>query len=109
MSHHRRPRPSTTATHPSGRHGAARRPFGDPIAFEDDHARFIPPPLTNRVNLTLPLAAIMPTDWIIQAGKIVFHTVGDTGGIHGIEVQEAVADRMEQQVNAAANAEKPAF
>jgi hypothetical protein len=106
--HHHHPAPAT-GSHPSGRAAKARRPFGDPVAYEKGHPVFIPPPFTNRVNLNLPLQAVMADDWIQKAGKIVFHALGDTGGIHGTDVEEAVAHQMEAQVEAAAEAEKPAF
>jgi hypothetical protein len=71
---------------------------------------FEPPPFTNRVNLNLPLHVVMPDDAIVAAGKMVFHAVGDTGGVNdGAIVQTAVAHQMEAQVDAAADAEKPAF
>src|SRR5208283_924769 len=109
MSHPRLPRPVATASHPSNRGGSVRRPFGDPIAFAQASPRFIAPPFTNRVNLDLPLEAVMPVDWIQQAKQIVFHTVGDTGGVNGREAQDAVSERMEAQVEAAADTAKPAF
>jgi 3',5'-cyclic AMP phosphodiesterase CpdA len=109
MAIHRLPRQPVQPTHPGGRGGSVRRPFGDPIAYPAQNPRFIPPPLTNHVNLILPLEAVMPTDWIVQSGHVVFHTVGDTGGIHGTETQIAVAERMESQVSAVPDAEKPAF
>jgi hypothetical protein len=41
---------------------------------------------------------------------MVFHAVGDTGGVNdGAIVQTAVAHQMEAQVDAAADPEKPAF
>src|SRR6516225_9356492 len=109
MAVHRLPRQPAPPTHPGGRAGSVRRPFGDPIAYPDQNPRFISPPLTNHVNLALPLEAIMPVDWIVQAGRLVFHTVGDTGGVHGTEVQTALAEHMESQVTAATDGDKPAF
>ena len=47
---------------------------------------------------------------IQQHGRLVFHTVGDTGNAsHGAEAQEAVAFHMEQQVHAAQASHRPAF
>jgi len=86
-----------------------RRTFDDPIAYRKPQPQFIPLPNTNRVNLNLPLQAVMADDWIVQAGKLVFHAVGDTGGIHGTDVQEAIAQQLEQQVEGAAASQKPAF
>jgi hypothetical protein len=100
----------TTTTHPSGRAAKQRRAFGDPVAAPVANPAYEAPPLTNRVNLNLPLHVIMPDDWITKAGQIVFHTVGDTGGINdGAVVQTAIAEQMEAQVEAAGDAEKPAF
>jgi hypothetical protein len=101
--------PNPHSHHPSGRAPKMRRDFGDPVALPKEFPDFVPPPFTNRVNLNLPLHAVMPDDWIINAGRIVFHAVGDTGGIHGTEVQEAIAQQMELQVESAPVPEKPAF
>jgi hypothetical protein len=104
-SHHHAPRP-----HPSGRAAKPRREFGDPVAAPKQFPDFIPAPLTNNTNLVLPLHAVMPDDWIVNAGKLVFHMVGDTGGIHDASVvQDQVAGVMEDQVTAAASDAVPAF
>jgi hypothetical protein len=100
---------STVLEAPWGRNAKQQRPFGDPIAFPKDHPAFVDPPLTNKTNLVLPLHAVMPDDWINNAGKLVCHMVGDTGGIHGTDVQEAIAAAMEEQVAAAKPEVKPAF
>src|ERR1700694_1090579 len=45
-----------------------------------------------------------------DGGKLVFHCVGDTGGVHGDDIQMNVANAMEAQIkSAAADADKPAF
>lgn len=74
--------------------------------------RFIPIPVPQPVNSTLPLTAILGSDHVnaIQAtGQIVFHTVGDTGGIHGTVAQDAVAEAMEAQFTSASADSVPAF
>ncbi len=74
--------------------------------------RFIPIPVPQPVNCTLPLTAILGSDHVnaIQATrKIVFHTVGDTGGIHGTVAQDAVAEAMEAQFTSASADSVPAF
>jgi hypothetical protein len=74
--------------------------------------RFIPIPVPQPVNTTLPLSAILGSDrvnTIQQSGQIVFHSVGDTGGIHGPEAQEAVAAAMEAQFTSASASAAPAF
>jgi hypothetical protein len=74
--------------------------------------RFIPIPVPQPVNCTLPLTAILGSEKVkvIQdSGQIVFHTVGDTGGYNGTDTQEAVAGAMEAQFTAAAANAVPAF
>src|SRR5262249_10383418 len=73
--------------------------------------RFEKPPLTNNVNLALPLRIIVP-DVVEQAqrdGTVVFHAIGDSGGVHGDDVQQAIAEAMEAQFQSADEAPKPAF
>ncbi len=91
------------------RHPKPRREFGDPVAPFKDSPRFIPPPFTNLQELKLPLHAVMPEDTIRATGRIVFHTVGDTGGVFGTEVKEAISAQMEAQVTAVDEASNPAF
>src|ERR1044071_1561874 len=70
-----------------------RRDFGNPIEYAKQNPHFTPPPLTNLTNLNLPLDIVLPTvdQEVQQAGKLVFHTVGDTGGINdGSVIQTAV-------------------
>ncbi|HYM21362.1 MAG TPA: metallophosphoesterase [Candidatus Kapabacteria bacterium] len=91
-----------------------RRAFGDPVSAPKPNQRFIPIPPTFKKpsDLVFPLSNVVPSSVITkikQAGKIVFHTVGDTGGINGGEIQTAIADQMEKQVAAAADSDKPAF
>src|SRR5271166_1506168 len=97
----------------SSRFNKTRRPFGDPTAETKGTPRFIPPPFTNLQNLVLPLDIVLrkPEEEkrIGNAGKLVFHCVGDTGGIHGTEAQEAVAHAMEAQIQSAAATDRPAF
>jgi hypothetical protein len=98
--------PSSNAPHFS----KPRRPFLEPIAAPKNNPRFEKPPMTNNVNLILPLHAIVPdvAHQAQQAGRLVFHVIGDSGGIHGDETQIAVAEAMEQQLAAAAP-NKPGF
>jgi len=74
------------------------------------HPAFIPPPLTNYVNLNLPLDIILPgiDDEVSKDGQLVFHTVGDTGGINGTEIQDAIAGAMQAQIDESRNAKKNA-
>jgi hypothetical protein len=97
----------------SSRFNKTRRPFGDPVAAIKGTPRFIPPPFTNLQNLVLPLEVVLrnPNEEkrIADAGKLVFHCLGDTGGIHGTETQEAIAHVMETQIQSAAAPDRPCF
>jgi hypothetical protein len=59
--------------------------------------------------LILPLNVVLPDEAQAaeHAGVLVFDTVGDTGGVHGDDVQKAVADAMEAQRAAAVGAKSP--
>ena len=97
----------------SSRFNKTRRPFGDPVAETKSTPRFLPPPFTNLQNLVLPLDVVLrnPDEEkrIKGAGKLVFHCVGDTGGIYGTAAQEAVAHAMETQIQSAEAPDRPAF
>ena len=92
-----------------------KRGSNEPVSPPAHSPAFIPPPLTNNVNLNLPLDIILPgvDAKIAQAEAMVFHAVGDTGGIKGTEVQEGLAAVMVQQIeDSRANkqsAEEPLF
>jgi hypothetical protein len=108
------PRPGQHTPVNSPRFNKPRRPFGDPVASPKTKPRFIPPPLTNFTNLNLPLDIVIrdPAEMkrIADAGKLIFHCVGDTGGIYGEETQDAIAHAMEDQIqNAASPPDRPAF
>ncbi|HEY0756924.1 MAG TPA: metallophosphoesterase [Ktedonobacteraceae bacterium] len=77
-----------------------RPTFRTPVQRPKTVPRFIPIPVPQPANCTLPLSAILSVEQmqaIGQAKKIVFHSVGDTGGINGTAVQDAVAESMESQ------------
>ncbi len=101
------PNPSSGAP----RFSKQRRPFLEPIAYPKEYPHFEKPPLTNNVNLTLPLRAVLPedADRAEAEGRLVFHLSGDTGSIHGDNSQVAIAEAMEQQVKSATDAKRPAF
>src|SRR5215475_5630942 len=69
-----------------------RRPYLEPISDAKNNPHFEKPPLTNNVNLTLPLRVVIPaeTQAAANAKKLVFHVIGDSGGIHGDDIQGAV-------------------
>jgi len=91
--------------------GKVRRGVGDPVAVLKDPTRFIPvlqaPPALLKVPFSLfdPAASAAAT----AAGKLVFHCVGDTGGIHGTATEEAIAVGMEQQITQAAAGDAASF
>ncbi len=98
-----------------GFHGAAfakqPRGLGDPISPASDNPHFEALPPFTATNLTLPLGTILPGVGaeIENAGRLVFHALGDTGGIHGTETEIAVATAMQDQIVAAAGDSKPRF
>jgi hypothetical protein len=59
----------------------------------------------------LPLRVVIPrvAEQAQKDGTLVFHAIGDSGGVHGDDVQQAIADAMEAQIESAAVAAKPAF
>jgi hypothetical protein len=103
--------PNPTPPRDANRFAKTRRPFLDPISFPKNNPHFEAPPATNNVNLTLPLRVIIPDAAAAaqQAGKLLFHVIGDSGGIHGDDVQGKVAEAMEGQIKSAQGADKPAF
>jgi calcineurin-like phosphoesterase family protein len=98
-------------THRSNRFAKARRPFLEPISFPKNNPHFEKPPLIEKVNQTLPLRVVDPeaAKTATDAGKLVFHAIGDSGGIHGDDIQSAVAEAMEGQIKHASPADRPAF
>lgn len=91
--------------------GKVRRPVGDPVAALKGMTRFIPVPQAAPSLLAVPFSVFDPAaaKAAEDAGKLVFHCVGDTGGIHGTATQEAIAVAMEEQITAAAADAVPAF
>jgi hypothetical protein len=101
--------PNETPT--ANRFAKTRLPLLDPISIAKNNPHFEKPPITNNVNLTLPLRVIIPevAAAATEAGKLVFHVIGDSGGIHGDDVQVAVAEAMESQIKSAGGPDRPAF
>jgi hypothetical protein len=91
--------------------GKTRRPVGDPVAAPKEPLRFEPPPPPVTVNFHLPFEVIVPDAAARAAAekKLVFHCLGDTGGIHGDSTQIAIAEAMETQITQAGEADRPAF
>src|SRR5208283_3448910 len=92
---------------------AVTRAFGDPDLTPDNFSSFskqeiaadtaakgiaqLEPIPAARSTKPMDLAQVIgaaAAQKIQNAGKIVFHTVGDTGGIHSPQFQFAVADAM---------------
>src|SRR5262249_16555626 len=73
--------------------------------------RFEPIPRSAPSVLSVPLSVFEPdaSAAALRAGKLVFHCVGDTGGINGTATQEAIAEAMEHQLQKAPADERPAF
>ncbi len=89
--------------------GKVKRPFGDPVAVPKQYPRFVPPPVTNFTNLSLALDVILPDEAKAaqDAEALAFHSVGDTGGIHGDDVEKAIADVMDAQIGGVPSAKQP--
>ena len=91
---------SGASVHPGTRFGKSRRLPGDPVSAPKAYPRFIPPPSTNLTNLELSMDVVLPAQ-AKEAGDaqcLVFHTLGDVGGIHGDEIQKAISDAMTHQI-----------
>jgi hypothetical protein len=91
--------------------GKVRRSVGDPVAAPKEPLRFIPAPPPTTTSLHMGLEVILPhiATQVTADKKLVFHCVGDTGGIHGDTVQTAIAEAMEAQMKAAGSTGVPAF
>jgi hypothetical protein len=91
--------------------GKTRRPVGDPVAGLKQNTRFIPVPETPPALLKVPFSLFDPaaSAAATAAGKLVFHCVGDTGGVHGTATEEAIAEGMEQQITVAAEGSAASF
>ena len=91
--------------------GKPRQPHGEPIAPLKDVTRFEPIPKPVPGVLCAPFSVFDPaaSQMAENAGKLVFHAVGDVGGVNGTATEEAVATAMEEQLNSASDADRPAF
>lgn len=91
--------------------GKPRRPVGDPVAPLKEITRFEPIPHPAPQQLAAPLSIFDPASSHAaqEAGELVFHCAGDTGGIHGTDIQEAIAVAMEGQIHEAPEKSKPRF
>jgi Calcineurin-like phosphoesterase len=91
--------------------GKMRRPVGDPVSPLKQSTRFISVPETPPALLKVPFSLFDPaaSAAATAAGKLVFHCVGDTGGIHGTATEEAIATGMEQQIPTAGAGDAASF
>jgi hypothetical protein len=91
--------------------GKPRRMTGDPVSGLKQNTRFIPVPQAAPALLKVPFSLFDPSASAAAtaAGKLVFHCVGDTGGINGTATEEAIALGMEQQISAAASGDAASF
>jgi len=87
------------------------RDLGNPVSPTSDDPRFQPLPPFTGTSLTLPLEAILPgvTNATREAGRLVFHALGDTGGVHGTDTQNAIAAAMQNQIATAGVGSRPKF
>ena len=109
--HRQKPVPAP-AVRGSNRIGKQHRAFGDPVAFLKTSPKFEAVPFAAPVgDLVLSLDTVLPgvSAGVKKAKTLVFHTVGDTGGVNGTEAQDAVAKQMEQQVQNPGVDGSPAF
>ena len=90
--------------------GKPRRADGDPVAALKDMTRFEPIPGSAPQQLATSFDVFNPaaSDAAQKAGKLVFHCVGDVGGVNGTATQDAIAAAMEDQLKAKGNG-KPSF
>src|SRR5260370_6697397 len=96
--------------HPRKPIGKTPRPPGDPVAPPKLYPRFVPAPTTGLNNLSLAWDGVLHDEAKAAEndGVLVFHSVGDTGGIHGDDVEKAISDAMDKQISDALAAHKPA-
>jgi predicted phosphodiesterase len=88
-----------------------KRAENDPVSPPPAHPAFIPLPPRPAGDLTLDLETVLPgiNEHVKTYGKLVFHTVGDTGGIHGTDTQDRIAAAMQHQIENSGPDERPAF
>ena len=113
VTFHHRQKPVPAPTHKgSNRIGKQHPPFGEPVAFLKSTPKFEAIPFAvPQGDLVLSLSTLSKgvSDGVEAAGTMVFHSVGDTGGVNGTEAQDAIAKEMEQQINSPGAKGSPAF
>jgi predicted phosphodiesterase len=88
-----------------------RRTTGVAVSPPAPNPRFIAAPKLPSGSLSLNLSAVLPNavQTATAAGKIVFHSFGDSGGVYGTQAQDAVSQALEDQINAADPQSVPQF
>lgn len=73
---------------------------GNAVAHEPAHQIFYDPPKLPVGDLVKALSSVLPSIGATAAKnkKLVFHMLGDTGGVYGTEAQDAVAAAMVKQL-----------
>jgi hypothetical protein len=91
--------------------GKQRRPTGDPVADLKEMTRFEPIPHPPPQRLSVPLNVFDPaaSQAAEEANQLVFHCVGDVGGVNGTATEEAIAAAMEDQTSGSTKSDRPAF
>jgi Calcineurin-like phosphoesterase len=110
-AHHHRPAPIAPRLTRQHAVGKKRREPGNPVAELKDTARFEPIPRPAPQQLAVPFSVFDPgASQAAEDNKhLVFHCVGDVGGVNGTATQEAIATAMEEQITGAADKDRPAF
>src|SRR5271166_2156551 len=92
--------------------GKAQSHFGvQPLSsFADTHFEPLPTPL-GEAPYHFDLQTVAPDIAAVarKYGKLVFHTVGDTGGIKNADYQDAVATQMKTDLNVQPESDQPRF
>ena len=93
----------------ANRFAKPRIPFGNPVSSAKNNPTFIQPPAPTTTSFNLPMATLLPdeAEAAQTAGTLVFHCVGDTGGVYGDDVEAAIGEAMEAQINASKSANEP--
>ncbi len=99
---------------PGNKTSKPRRGFGDPVAAPAPKISFVAIPSSHKLpsDLSYDLAdALDPgiIQTITNSGKMVFHSVGDTGDINGLGITLDLAEKMETQGTSGSGAASASF
>jgi len=91
--------------------GKLRRAIGNPVADLKDTTRFepIPQPPPQRLAVPFDVFDTAANQAAVAAKQLVFHCVGDVGGVNGTATEDAIAAAMEEQITGSSNNNRPAF